>query len=74
MVYTILYISKKHDSMPRVWICNSLGSSLIGELPSPLLTNRLECPISNSKQNTQFIISGAIGHDEVCTEAYAMKK
>ncbi len=73
--YILFFILVKHMRVCKEYdYIIVLGASLIGEVPSPILASRLECAISNSKSNTKFIVSGGRGHDEVCTEAYAMKK
>lgn len=53
-----------------------LGAKLYGDKPGPMLQYRLEKALElfNKGYGNTIIVSGAQGHDELVTEAFAMKK
>ncbi len=53
-----------------------LGAKLYGDKPGPMLQYRLEKTLElyNKGYGDKIIVSGAQGHDELVTEAFAMKK
>lgn len=53
-----------------------LGAKLYGDRPSPILSERLKTGLKYLKKykNTKVIVTGGKGHDEIISEAKAMKQ